>query len=83
MNKIILVITLQQRIETATKFQNLLTEYGCCINTHIGLHTSQTDSCSPTGLVLREIAGSQEEKAAESEKKLLEIGDVVVQKMVF
>lgn len=83
MNKIILGVMLKQRIETATKFQNLLTEYGCYINTRIGLHTSQTDSCSPMGLVLLEIASGQEEKAAELEKKLLEIGDVVVQKMVF
>lgn len=83
MNKIILGVMLKQRIESATKFQDLLTEYGCYINTRIGLHTSETESCSPMGLVLLEVAGAQEEKANELEKKLLEIGDIVVQKMVF
>lgn len=82
MSKVILGVMLKQRIETATKFQELLSEYGCYISARIGLHVAGEDSCSPSGLVLLEIISGQEDKAKELEDKLKNL-DVAIQKMVF
>lgn len=83
MSKIILGVMLKQRIETATKFQELISEYGCYITTRIGLHVAGEDSCSPSGIVLLEIINGAEDKAVELENKLRSLKEVVVQKMVF
>jgi formate dehydrogenase alpha subunit len=56
MSKVILGIQLEQRIETATSVQSILTEYGCFITTRIGLHQTAEDSCSEKGLIILELA---------------------------
>jgi metal-responsive CopG/Arc/MetJ family transcriptional regulator len=83
MPKIILGVMLKQRIDTSTKFQELISEYGCYITTRIGLHVAGEDNCSPSGLVLLEIISGAEDKAIELEGKLKNLKDVVVQKMIF
>ncbi|MHB8128724.1 MAG: hypothetical protein ACYDEX_06990 [Mobilitalea sp.] len=83
MSKVIMGFVLHERIKTASKVQELLTSYGCEINTRIGLHVASTDTCSPQGLILLEFIDDAEEKAEAFEKELKEIADVDVQKMVF
>lgn len=74
---------LHDRVKTASKVQELLTTYGCDINTRLGLHVASPDSCSPQGLILLEFIDNADDKAAEFEQKLKEIADVDIQKMIF
>ncbi|MDD3174627.1 MAG: hypothetical protein PHF63_13365 [Herbinix sp.] len=83
MAKIIMGFVLHDRVKTASSVQELLTSYGCDINTRLGLHVASPDSCSPQGLILLEFIDNAEDKAEEFERKLKEIADVDVQKMVF
>lgn len=83
MSKTIMGFTLHDRVSTASNVQSLLTSYGCDINTRIGLHVTSQDNCSSQGLILLEFADNAEDKAKEFEKKLKNIADVDVQKMVF
>lgn len=83
MSKTIMGFVLHDRINTASTVQELLTSYGCEINTRIGLHVASEKSCSPQGLILLEFVDDAEDKAKEFEKKLKDIADVEVQKMVF
>lgn len=83
MAKIIMGFVLHDRIHKASSVQELLTSYGCEINTRIGLHVATEDTCSKQGLILLEFIDNAEDKAAEFEKKLKEIADVEVQKMIF
>lgn len=82
MSKVILGVMLKQRVESSVKFQELLSEYGCYISTRIGLHTAGESSCSPSGIVLLEIADGCEAKGEELENKLIKM-ELDVQKMVF
>lgn len=84
MSKVIIGFVLHHRVKNATKVQELLTSYGCDINTRIGLHVASADSCSPNGLILLEFIDGAEQKAAAFEKDLKAIADdVEIQKMVF
>ena len=83
MSKIIMGIQLQQRHETATGVQNLLTKYGCFIKTRLGVHQAAEDSCSEQGLIILEFMDNSEKEANEFEKELNEIKNVVVKKMEF
>lgn len=83
MSKVILGFVLHERVKTASKVQELLTTYGCDINTRLGLHVASDDSCSPNGLILLEFIDGGEDKAKEFEKDLKKIAEVDVQKMVF
>ena len=83
MSKVIIGFVLHQRVKTASKVQELLTSYGCEINTRIGLHVASADTCSPQGLILLEFIDGAEQKAEAFEKELKEIADVDVQKMIF
>jgi hypothetical protein len=74
---------LHERVKTASKVQELLTSYGCEINTRIGLHVASAKTCSSQGLILLEFIDDAEDKAAEFEKELKDIADVDVQKMIF
>jgi hypothetical protein len=83
MSKIIMGIKLRERMKSAGKFQELLSEYGCEISTRLGLHVTSEDSCSPNGLIILEFIDNADEAAAEFEQKAAEIADVTIQKMVF
>lgn len=54
----IMAISQEQRIETATKVQDVLTKYGCYIRVRLGLHDAAIDSCSPSGLILLQLCGN-------------------------
>lgn len=83
MAKVILGFVLHERVKKASKVQELLTKYGCDINTRLGLHVASTDSCSPQGLILLEFVDDVDDKVTHFEKELKEIADVDIQKMVF
>lgn len=54
-DSIIMAILQEQRVETATKVQDVLTKYGCHIRVRLGLHDAAIDSCSPSGLILLQL----------------------------
>lgn len=83
MSKTILGFVLHERVKTASKVQDLLTKYGCDINTRIGLHVASSGECSPQGLILLEFIDDADDKVKHFEKELKEIADVDIQKMVF
>ncbi len=79
---IILGIHVTNRLKNAADVQKVFTEYGCNIKTRIGLHDVDANVCSPSGVVLIELFGSDDEATAMM-AKLNEVEGVVVQKMVF
>ena len=56
----IIAVRLNQRIENAEKFQNILSKYGCNIKTRIGIHDVANSICSPDGVILLDGIGEQE-----------------------
>jgi hypothetical protein len=82
MKKIILGIQVTNRLTKAPEVQKLFTQYGCNIKTRLGLHDVNETACSPTGLVLLEMFG-KEEDILRMEKDLKAIEGIKVQKMVF
>lgn len=83
MSKTIMGIQLQQRQETAKDVQDLLTKYGCFINTRLGVHQASHNSCSSQGLIILEFIDDADKEANELEKALSDMGNVVVKKMEF
>ena len=79
---IILGIHIGDRLKNAVDVQKVFTEYGCNIKTRIGLHDASESVCSPSGVVLIEFFGGEDE-AATMMGKLNEIEGVAVQQMVF
>jgi len=79
---IILGIHVTNRLKNAVDVQKVFTEYGCNIKTRIGLHDVDENVCSPSGVVLIEFFGTDEEATAMM-AKLNDVEGVQVQKMVF
>lgn len=68
--------------KTAKEVQDILTEYGCNIQTRVGVHQVQDNTCSPNGVILIQFLGD-EEKAGEFQSSLESVEGVEVQKMLF
>ncbi|HKL98702.1 MAG TPA: hypothetical protein VJZ06_02185 [Mobilitalea sp.] len=83
MSKTILGFVLHDRIQTASKVQELLTKYGCEINTRLGLHVASDNTCSKNGLILLEFVDNADEAAEQFEIELKKIAEVDVQRMKF
>ena len=79
---IILGVHVTNRLKNAVDVQKVFTEYGCNIRTRVGLHDVDANVCSPSGVVLIEFFGADDEAAAMM-AKLNEVEGVLVQKMVF
>ena len=79
---IILGIHVTDRLKNAVDVQKVFTDYGCNIKTRVGLHDVDADVCSPSGVVLIEFFGRDDEASAMM-AKLNEVEGVHVQKMVF
>jgi len=79
---IILGIKLENRVQIAVDFQNIVTKYGCNIKTRLGLHPVSEGLCSPSGVVLLELIG---DKAIldELEAELRTLSGADIQKMTF
>ena len=60
----ILAVLQENRVETATKVQEILTRFGCNIRLRLGLHDAGVGSCSNSGLMLLQICGEQKEADA-------------------
>jgi hypothetical protein len=82
MKKIILGIQITNRLTKAAEVQKLFSQYGCNIKTRLGLHDVNENICSPSGLVLLEMFG-KEEDILQMGKALKAIEGINVQKMVF
>ena len=78
----ILGIHVTNRLKNAVDVQKVFTEYGCNIKTRVGLHDVDADVCSPSGVVLIEFFGVDDQASAMM-AKLSEVEGVAVQKMVF
>ena len=68
----ILAILQENRVETATKVQEILTQNGCNIRFRLGLHDAGLATCSNSGMILLQICGEQ----TEAEKLLNELKNV-------
>jgi hypothetical protein len=82
MKKIILGIQITNRTTKAMEVQKIFSKYGCNIKTRLGLHEVNENVCSPSGLVLLEMFG-QEEEILRMEEELKAIEGIMVQKMIF
>lgn len=77
----ILGIYLKNRTDEATEVQKILTENGCLIKTRLGIH--ETGSiCSPSGLIILELIGDEEDWN-KLENKLIKIDGITVKSMQF
>ena len=79
---IILGIHIGDRLKNAVDVQKVFTEYGCNIKTRIGLHDASESVCSPSGVVLIEFFGAEDEAEA-MKAKLAAVEGVGVQSLVF
>lgn len=57
----IIVISVERRQEISSKVQEVLTKFGCIIQTRLGLHNSSKDSCSSNGLIILECIDDEQE----------------------
>ena len=55
----LMAILQENRVETATKVQEVLTSNGCSIRVRLGLHDAGVGSCSNSGLILLQICGEK------------------------
>jgi hypothetical protein len=78
----VLGVLVSNRVERIPDVQGILTECGCNIKTRLGLHDTDANFCSPSGLLLLELFGD-EAAYGEVEKRLSAIDGLQVQKMVF
>lgn len=77
---VILGIKLAEKEENAVEFQRILTEFNCIIKMRIGINNSSI-FCSSSGIILLQI--EKTEDAISLEKKLIEISEIEIQRMVF
>ena len=78
----ILGVMINDPAKGADKIQSILTKYGCCIRTRLGMHDMDEEYASETGLMLLELIGDMQE-CLRLENELLSIHGVEVQKMIF
>ena len=57
----IMAVLQENRVETATKVQEVLTRNGCNIRFRLGLHDAGLESCSNSGLILLQVCGAKTE----------------------
>lgn len=56
---LIMGLHITDRVKHATQIQAVLTEYGCCIKTRLGLHEVGEGFCSNNGVLLLECIGDE------------------------
>ncbi|MDD3119314.1 MAG: hypothetical protein PHQ27_09060 [Victivallales bacterium] len=62
MKRSVLLILVDKRKESAVNMQKTLTAWGCLIKTRLGLHDGVMDNCSQSGLIMCELAGTEENR---------------------
>lgn len=58
----IMAIKITPRNSLAPKVQEILTNYGCIIQTRVGFHEATKDSCSQSGLILLNLLHDEEDQ---------------------
>jgi hypothetical protein len=76
----IMAILQENRVDTAPKVQDILTEYGCNIRVRLGLHDAALGVCTNTGLILLQLCG-EDKLNKELEEKLNSVPHVKVKTM--
>ena len=82
MDHVIVGVHITNRAERAGEVQKILTEWGRCIRTRLGLHSAQDEGASARGLILLDTAGSEEDVDAMCDR-LRRLAGVQVQRMYF
>lgn len=77
----IMAIKIIPRNSLAPKVQEILTRYGCIIQTRLGLHEASEDSCSASGLILLNLLPNMSEEIDKLYKELSEIDGIKVKMM--
>ena len=77
---VIMAILQENRVETAPKVQDILTQYGCYIRVRLGLHDAALDQCTNTGLILLQLCG-EDIPLAQMEAELQAVPHVIVKYM--
>ncbi|TWH51576.1 MULTISPECIES: hypothetical protein [Sporomusa] len=77
---IIMAIIQDNRVETAVKVQDVLTNYGCHIRVRLGLHDAAVSSCTNSGIILLQLCG-EEVPVKQLEQELQQIPNVKVKYM--
>jgi hypothetical protein len=80
--RIILGVSITDRVKNVLDVQKVLTEFGCNIKTRLGLHEVGDSFCAASGLILLEACGDAG-KIADMESMLRAVAGIDVQKMVF
>lgn len=57
----LIAVKVEQRENSASRVQDVLTRFGCCIKVRLGLHDLPSDSCSPGGLIILEVVAEDRE----------------------
>lgn len=57
----VVAVRMENRLEAAVRFQEILTENGCKIKARLGLHEAGEGTCADDGLILLQVCGSPEE----------------------
>jgi hypothetical protein len=78
----ILGICISDRLQKAAQVQDVLTKFGCSIKTRLGLHETEGEDDSRSGLMILELSGDPEEYV-KLENELLCIDGLEVKKMIF
>jgi len=60
----IIGVRIDNRIDNAVKFQEVLTKNGCKIKTRLGLHEVSDDACSNDGIVILQPYGNKDDVEA-------------------
>lgn len=81
MNYKLVIIKNENREESATRMQQMLTDFGCYIKVRLGLHDVPADICSPSGLLVLEVV-ADDEKIKELVERLNVLPRVTAQMVV-
>jgi len=60
----IIGVRMENRVNNAVKFQEMLTKNGCKIKTRLGLHEVSDDACSNDGIIVLQPYGNKEDVEA-------------------
>ena len=56
---VIVAVHVTNRVKQASVVQSILSKYGGCIKTRVGLHEPTAKGASPNGVILLELVGSK------------------------
>lgn len=72
----IMAIKIDPRVSTAPTVQEVLTKYGCIIQTRLGLHEANKTSCANSGLVILNLIHDEKEEINNLKEELNGINGV-------